>query len=307
MQEFAKELARRIPGAKVYTTELNPALSPAAAVSDGCFKVPRVSDDNYISILLGVCRENRIGLVVPTIDTELLVLSEHKEVFGSVGCHILVSCAEFIRCCRDKRLTGDYLRDCGIRVPAQRDKLNPVFPMFAKPYDGSLSKDLHVLRKPEDLTPDVLSHPKLMFMEYIDRQEYKEYTVDMYYGKDNEVKCIVPRERIEVRAGEINKGVSRKNYLLGLLHERMRHLPGVTGTICIQLFHREADNDVVGIEINPRFGGGYPLSYASGANFPAMAVREYLMGESLEYEESWQDCTLMLRYDDAVFIYDAGL
>ena len=77
-------------------------------------------------------------------------------------------------------------------------------------------------------------------MEYIDKQEYKEFTVDMYYGKDNRVKAIVPRERIEIRAGEINKGFTRKNYLVRFLKERLDYLPGVVGCICIQLFYRES-------------------------------------------------------------------
>ena len=74
-------------------------------------------------------------------------------------------------------------------------------------------------------------------------------------------------ERIEIRAGEINKGYTRKNYLVQFLKERLAYLPGVIGCICIQLFYRDSDDDVVGIEINPRFGGGYPLSYYAGANF----------------------------------------
>lgn len=128
--------------------------------------------------------------------------------------------------------------------------------MFAKPYDGSLSKDLFVVKTADELTPDILHHPKLIFMEYIDKQEYKEFSVDMYYGKDHHVKSIIPRERLEIRAGEINKGYTRKNFLVDYLKERMEYLPGVVGCICIQLFYKKENNDVVGIEINPRFGGG---------------------------------------------------
>lgn len=97
----------------------------------------------------------------------------------------------------------------------------------------------------------------------------------MYYGQDHYVKSIVPRERIEIRAGEINKGYTRKNFLLPYLRERMNYLPGVIGCICIQLFYRESDNDVVGIEINPRFGGGYPLSYYAKADYPQYLIQEY--------------------------------
>lgn len=123
------------------------------------------------------------------------------------------------------------------------------------------------MKTADELTPDILHHPKLIFMEYIDKQEYKEFSVDMYYGKDHHVKSIIPRERLEIRAGEINKGYTRKNFLVDYLKERMEYLPGVVGCICIQLFYKKENNDVVGIEINPRFGGGYPLSYYAKADF----------------------------------------
>ena len=126
----------------------------------------------------------------------------------------------------------------------------------------------------------------------------------MYYGKDGHVKGIVPRERIEVRAGEINKGITRKNYIVSYLKERMEYMEGVRGCICLQLFYRESDHDIKGIEINPRFGGGFPLSYYAKANYAEYIIREYLLNEAIEYSEDWLDKTLMLRYDNDVIVYD---
>ena len=114
----------------------------------------------------------------------------------------------------------------------------------------------------------------------------------------------MPRERIEIRSGEVNKGASRKNYLVKYLKDRMDYIPGIRGCICIQLFYRDTDNDVVGIEINPRYGGGYPLSYYSGANFPQMMIDEYINGKQLEYSSDWQDNTVMLRYDSQVIYHE---
>ena len=291
--------------AKVYTTDMKPEMAPAGIVSDGCIKVSRCTTDSYIDELLQICKDKDIGVIIPTIDTELLILSQNKQRFDENGIGLAVSDNEFIKVCRDKRNTEEYFNKLGISVPKALDKYHPVFPMFAKPYDGSLSTNLHVIRKQEELTKDILEDPKLIFMEYIDKQEYKEFTVDMYYGKDSFVKGIVPRERIEIRAGEINKGITRKNYILQFLKERMDWLPGVRGCICIQLFYRETDNDIKGIEINPRFGGGFPLSYYAKANFAEYVIREYLLGESVDYSDAWLDNTLMLRYDNDVIVYDA--
>ena len=302
VKEFQKELKRFYPEGKVYTTDLKPDLSPAGYVSDTCFEVPRVTERGYTDILLQICLEHEVRIVVPTIDTELLILAREKQRFAEQGIVLAVSDERFIGICRDKRLTSDLFMTHAIKVPEPRDKYHPVFPMFAKPYDGSLSSNLHVIHKQEDLTEDILKDPKLIFMELIDKTVFQEYTVDMYYGEDHRVKCIVPRERIEIRAGEINKGRTCKSWLVDFLKERMEYLEGVVGTICIQLFVNNQTQQVYAIEINPRFGGGYPLSYMSGGNYPELLIREYCLGETIEYFDHWQDGMLMLRYDAAVYI-----
>lgn len=299
---FKETLSRCFPDGKILTTDMNPEMAPAAYASDKCFKVPRVTDEAYGELLLQLCLENEIGMIIPTIDTELMVLSQIKNLFASKGISVIVSDPSFIAICRDKRNTGSFFEEHDIRVPAAIDKYHPTFPMFAKPYDGSLSTNLHYIKDETELTPDILSDPKLIFMEYIDKSVYKEYTVDMYYGRDNRLKCLVPRERIEIRAGEINKGRTAKNKLVPLLKERLGYVEGCVGCICLQLFYRADIDDVVGIEINPRFGGGYPLSHVAGGDYLKFLIQEYFQNKELTYNENWKDNMLMLRYDDAIFV-----
>ncbi len=299
---FKDTLNRYFPTGKVFTTDMNPRMSPAGYVSDRCFSVPRVSDKSYPDLLLEICRQENIGMIIPTIDTELLLLSNLKEIFLQEDIYIMVSSQNFVSLCRDKRNTSAFFESHEVRVPKQIDKHNPTFPMFAKPYDGSLSTNLHYIKCKEELTREILEDPKLLFMEYIDKSVYKEYTVDMYFGKDNKAKCIIPRERIEVRAGEINKGLSSKNELLPFLKEHLGYIEGCIGCICVQLFFREKTKDIVGIEINPRFGGGYPLSYVCGGNFPELMIREYFLGEQIAYFDNWKEDVLMLRFDDAIYV-----
>lgn len=299
---FQETIKRFFPEGKVFTTDMNPRLAPAAYVSDGCFEVPRCTSDEYIETLLALCMEQGIGMIVPTIDTELAILSANKDYFAKQDIFVSVSNYDFIMMCRDKRNTGEFFEKHGIRVPKAIDKYHPTFPLFAKPYDGSLSTNLHYIKNAEELTSEILEDPKLLFMEYIDKEVFKEYTVDMYYGKDNKVKCIVPRERIKIRAGEINKGLTEKEPLTKYLYDRLETIEGCVGCICIQVFLDSKTFDVVGIEINPRFGGGYPQTYAAGGNYPELLIREYFLGEQVEYYDDWEDHLLMLRYDDAVFV-----
>lgn len=302
VKDFQETLKRFFPEGKVYTTDMNPKLAPAAYVSDGCFEVPRCTSEDYIESLLTICLGNGIGLIVPTIDTELAILSANKEIFAKQGITLSVSDYDFVMMCRDKRNTGEFFEKHGIRVPKAIDKYHPTFPLFAKPYDGSLSTNLHYIKNAEELTEEILNDPKLLFMEYIDKNVYKEYTIDMYYGRDHKVKCIVPRERIKIRAGEINKGLTEKEPLTQYLLDRLETIEGCIGCICIQLFLNPHTGDVVGIEINPRFGGGYPQTYAAGGNYPEYLIREFFLGENIEYFDGWKDHLLMLRYDDAVYV-----
>lgn len=309
---FKETLNRFFPEAKVFITDMNPEMAPVSYVCDGAFKVPRVTAPEYPAELLKICEENEVGMIIATIDTELLLLADLKEDFREKGIHVMVSDKPFITMCRDKRNTGAFFEEHGVSVPTEvsvekvkngvESKESLPYPIFAKPYDGSLSTNLHYIKSTDDLTQEILNDPKLLFMEYIDKKVYKEYTVDMYYGKDNKVKCIVPRERIEIRAGEINKGRTAKNEILTFLKEKLGYIEGCVGCICVQLFFHPQTHDMVGIEINPRFGGGYPLSYNCGGNYPELLIREYFMDESIEYFDNWKDGMLMLRYDDAIYV-----
>ena len=62
--------------------------------------------------------------------------------------------------------------------------------------------------------------------------------------------------------------------------------------------------DIIGIEINPRFGGGYPFSLNAGANFPEFIIREYILNEQIEYFDKWKDNCLNIRYENEIIIND---
>ena len=114
---FKKELKAVFPDAKVYTTDMNPTLAPAGYVSDKCFEVPRVTDEHYLECLIHICKENGVKLVIPTIDTELLLLASHKDDLKSHGIETIVSDLDFITACRDKRNTNGLFGNLHIRIP----------------------------------------------------------------------------------------------------------------------------------------------------------------------------------------------
>ncbi len=302
VREFQKELKKVYPKSKVLVVDLNPDYSSACRVADSYFKICRVTDANYIDELLKICLDNNVGIVVPTIDTELLVLAENKEKFRKNGIEIIVSNRDFILKCRDKRLIHQFFKEQNIDVAKEIDRKNLSFPFFAKPYDGSCSQGLYFVKDKASLNQEILDNESLMFLEYINPKEHDEYTLDLYYDKKSELKSVVPRLRIEVRSGEINKGITVKNFLVKYVQERLANVESLYGCITFQAFVNKTTQRVVGIEINPRFGGGYPLSYNAGANFPKMIIDEYILNKSIDYSDAWEDNLLMLRYDDEILV-----
>jgi carbamoyl-phosphate synthase large subunit len=306
VKTFQTEIKKLNKENKVYTVDLNPILAPACQVSDGYRTVKKVTDENYIIELLQICKELEIKIIIPTIDTELKVLAENKELFLKEDVIPIVSDLNFIQSCRDKRIINKFFIDNDIDIPKQLDKNNLSFPLFIKPYDGSLSKDIYLIENEFQLMDYHLKNEKLMFMEYIDHIEHCEYTVDTYYDKNGNLKCVVPRKRIFVRAGEVNKGVTNKNEIVDYVKSKLSYIQGAIGCLTMQFFFNPITKRIIGIEINPRFGGGYPLSYLAGANYPKYLIDEYILNKSIDYTESWEDNLLMLRYDDEILVHNYG-
>jgi carbamoyl-phosphate synthase large subunit len=304
VRAFQKELKRHFPEGQVVACDANPVLAAACQVADRDFSVPLLSEPGYMDALLEQCVAHRISLVVPTIDTELLELARHRKAFEAKGIHV-VSCSEaFVRICRDKREIHRFFEDYGIAVAREFPKDAYTLPLFIKPVNGSRSVDTFLIREERELRDYHRNSDHLMFLEYLDHQEYDEYTCDLYYGRDHELKCVVPRKRLEVRDGEVNKGLAVRNALIPFLREKLGYLEGAVGCLTTQFFLHRDNGQIYGIEINPRFGGGFPLTYGAGANYPGWLIREYLLGEAIAPQfDCWEDRLLMLRYDAEIWVH----
>lgn len=303
LQAFLEDAAALSHEISVFAADLKPALSSACRAADDFFTLPRVTDSTYIEKLLSLCVENEIGLVVPTIDTELIVLAENRLLFESNGIHVVISDIELVCKCRDKRLTGEFFQRHGIAYPRIYPSSHIEFPCFAKPYNGSSSIGAKALMRPDELTSEMMANQSLIYMELIDSR-FVEYTVDVYFDRHGNLHCLVPRKRIETRAGEVSKGVTRKNFVHARLLEAFKQVSGARGCLTIQVFVDEVNEDIVGLEVNPRFGGGYPLSYSAGARFPLWLMQEYLQTAKPETHDNWEPNLLMLRYDAKVLVHD---
>ncbi len=129
----------------------------------------------------------------------------------------------------------------------------------------------------------------------------REFTINVYVSRSGKCICAVPHLRMEVRAGEVSKGVTVKDRrLMDLAQAVAEALPGAYGLLNVQCFMD--DSGVIRIiEINARFGGGYPLAHHAGGRFTDWLLDER-EGKGLSYSDYWTDDLAMLRYDEAVFI-----
>lgn len=301
-QAFSAEIASRGLVSKILATEISPELSAACQVVDRFVKAPRVTDSSYMEFLLSICKNEDVGLVIPTIDTELLLLSQHRDAFAQEGIDLIISDESLVRACRDKRLTAELFMSLNIDTPKIYERSSIEFPCFAKPYDGSCSIGATIVRSPKMLSDVMMSNEKMMFMELIDNT-HQEYTVDAYYDRKGHLQCFVPRLRLETRAGEVSKGITRRNHVFNYLEDKLPKIKGARGCITLQLFSNAETGRFSALEINPRFGGGYPLSYSAGANYPGWLIDEYLLNKEIDFMNNWEADLMMLRYDAKLLVH----
>jgi carbamoyl-phosphate synthase large subunit len=275
--------------------------APAIYHADKYEKLPHVYSDNYIEELIKVCLDNDVKAIIPTIDTELPVLTENKDLIEEKVIKVLISDKNVINICNDKFNTYDFFKENNIDTPLLieendlKDK-NYSFPLFIKPKDGSSSKNTFKINSKSELDFFYDYVPDPIVLNFI---EGEEYTIDCFVDFDHNPISIVPRKRIATRGGEISKGqIVLDENIINETKKIIKLLKPV-GPITVQCI--KSDNKIKFFEINPRFGGGSPISITAGANSPVYIYR-LLKGESLKEENNIKDGLIALRYDQAVFL-----
>jgi carbamoyl-phosphate synthase large subunit len=301
LKEFRQSMRRSNITGKIVATDLKPN-APASFLADASELVPRVNDPQYIESLLDICARHKIDLLIPLIDTELQLLALHHQRFKDLGVTLLVSSFATNEICADKAKTSKFFQEIGVFTPKVYDESeipNLDFPVIVKPSGGSSSVGVHCINNQAELEFFTSYVKDAIIQELIVGEEY---TIDVLVDFEGKAISIVPRLRIETRAGEISKGLTVKNpALIAAAKHVVESLPGAIGCITVQCF-LQSNGEIFFIEINPRFGGGYPLSYQAGADFPSW-IMQLFNGETPQVAiDDWDDNLVMLRYDDAVFV-----
>lgn len=288
----------------VIGTDLN-KINPASYFVNKFYQVPRYYECNYVETLIDICKKENIKLLIPLYEKEFDVLLDNRDLFGRNDIKLLLSDKQVINICNDKFNTYKFFSDNNILTPLTYskdeilNKLNLTSPMIVKPLDGMGSEGVYKVNSGKELN---------FFIDYVDNpiiQVFKsgvEYTIDILCEFNGDIISIVPRQRLEIRAGEVSKSKTVKNdniiYKTKELIDKLNSIGKVIGPITVQCIL--SDNNIYFIEINPRFGGGVPLTFEAGVDY------SYYLNNMLDNKKcnsiigDFKEIT-MLRYDDAVF------
>jgi len=281
-------------------------LSPALALCDKQFITKPVASTGYVRDILKIVKDNKVDLIVPTIDTELKKLAANKDKFEKLGCRVLISSENVVDICQDKRKTFKFLKKNGFDTPETMSLAKALkakrlrYPLFLKPWDGSASKGNRKANNKKELEFYGKRIKNCIVQEFIDGQEY---TCDVYVDNDMKVRCVVPRKRIEVRGGEVSKGqVAKDPVIMNAAKQVVEALGAGAGVITIQLIKNKRTITV--IEFNARIGGGAPLGIKAGADYPKWILQELTSKKTRIKFDDFKDKLIMLRYDSEVFLLD---
>lgn len=300
IQEFRNAASVLGKTLKIYGVDIVDT-APALAYCDQIEKICAMWDADYIPQLLDICRKEQISIVIPTIDTDLQVLADHAAAFADIGSRVLISRPEMVRICRDKNYTSQFFVDCGLHAPIPVNdytKYNGGYPAFIKPKNGSSSIDAYKVENANELAFHASQIKDYIIQPFVSGTEF---TVDVFCDFDGNVVSIVPRERMAVRAGEVLKTRICMDKTIIEEVEKLISRFKPCGPLTAQLIRNSSDNIDYYIEINPRYGGGAPLSMKAGAK-SAESIFRLLSGENVARQSPKliADGAVFSRFDQSI-------
>lgn len=304
VQYFKKELVGK---GKVIATDCS-NLAPAIYEADKYYIVPRITANNYIDIILDICKKEEIDTLISLIDPELSLIAKNVERFKGIGVKPIISDYNKVEMCFDKYEMYKFLINNNFKTPKSYidkekfledlEKGEITFPVFVKPVRGSASININKINNKEELDVIWKQSDNLIIQEFMNGQEYgSDVYIDML---SNEPVAIFTKKKIKMRAGETDKSVSVKDETLFNLIKDFVKKAGFKGIIDIDIF--EIDGEYYISEVNPRFGGGYPHAYECNVNVPKMIINNINGIENEKQIGNYEENIYMMKYNEVKII-----
>ena len=256
-------------GARTLATDVN-QLAPALYHADAHAFVPAVSDPTYVDALHALVREHDVKLIVPLTDLDHGVLARARDRLGAL---VLLADAELVEALADKWLAHLLFVEKGIGSPPTwlPDELpeDLEFPVLVKARMGFGSRGIYRCENRRELE---------FFLDYTTEDSMvqaacrgEEFSIDLFCDLDSRCLNAVPRTMIESKGGESIKGMTIDDPELVEVGRFVSETLGLVGPANVQCF-REPDGTHRVTDINPRFGGAFPLPTAAGSRYPELAI-----------------------------------
>ncbi len=278
-------------------------LAPALQIVDKPYIVPNVASESYVATLENICRREEVGLVFPLIDPDILVLARSRPILEATGAKVAVVSVAAAATTGDKWRTYRFFRALGIAtprtwLPEQLADADLTYPLFIKPRTGSAGKSAFRVTNRRELEFFLNYVPQPIVQECIDGPEI---TNDVLCDFEGSLLGVVSRRRIEVRSGEVAKGVTvYREAVIDACARIAGALPGV-GPITVQCLMD--GNTPRFTEINARFGGGVPLAIAAGLDLPLLLLSRCTSRPvPAPALGAYQTNLHMVRFDDSYFL-----
>ena len=291
---------------KVIATDMS-NLAPAIYEADKYYIVPKMTAPEYLDVVLDICKKEEITGVLSLIDPELSLLAENREKFEAIGTTVIGSSYALCEMSLDKFQMYRWLETHGYRCAksymdkeaffADVDAGVITYPVFVKPARGSASISISKVYDRETVELLFAHEDGLMIQEFLDGQEIgADVYIDMV---SHEVVSIFTKKKLKMRASETDKAVSFKDEKLFALIERFVKDAGYNGQIDIDIF--DVNDEYYISEVNPRFGGGYPHAFESGADHMKLIINN-LDGKVNECSiGEYNDDIYMMKYNEVMF------
>ncbi|HYC13979.1 MAG TPA: ATP-grasp domain-containing protein [Stellaceae bacterium] len=302
VEAFRAAAAER--GGRVLAADIA-ADSAALHAADEGVLLPPSSDPTFISALQRLCRDRKIGLVVPTRDAELPVLAAWRETFAAAGTTLLVAAPKAIGICQNKRRFAAFCRDADFPIARvyEPDEMPAAFPVFVRPTVGAGGIGARRIDDAEAWTALGEERQALLIQDYV---RGDEFTVDALLDLEGRPLQAVARRRLLVRGGEAQKSRVEDAPELATLALALSARLGLVGHVVVQAFRR-ADGTLSLIEVNPRFGGASNLSIVAGLDSPRRLLDLAAGRREAAAPRPIRHGLLMLRYSRDAILDPAAL
>jgi len=276
-------------------------LAAGCHLADTSVALPLAADPTFPDAILAAATHSRPDAIVCTVAEEMPPLASVAAPLADLGAAVWLSPVDTVRTCVDKARFAAAAVAAGLPVPATHvgDADGVPGPWVVKPRFGRGSRDVQLVDDRDDLPGALRRTPDPIVQA---RCQGREFTVDALVERDGSVVGLVPRWRLETKAGISTKGETFSDERVAALVRDSVAVLGLRGVCNIQGFVDDATSRVWLVEVNPRFSGGLPLSLAAGADLVGEFLRGTL-GEPIRAERlTYRDGVVMTRHLSEVFI-----